>query len=131
MIYHPEEIEVFHDLVLVRRIETTKTPGGLILPYHPDKKESVIVKVVQVGKGVETMGSAGMAVTKPETVPRCAPGEFWIVARYIGTIITLNGKDHVLVKWNDMQARVTFSKEACKLLDDALEETPANERQTA
>lgn len=124
MIYQPEEIEVFHDLVLVRRVDTVQTPGGIILPYHPDKKESNVVKVVQVGKGIEG---------KPETVPRCAPGEYWLVARYIGTVITLNGKDHVLVKWFDMQARVTFDDEAHKLLDDALDEQPsrADERQTA
>lgn len=124
MIYQPKEIEVFHDLVMVRRVDTAKTPGGLILPYHPAKKESNLVKVVQVGLGI-----AG----KPETVPQCAPGEFWLIARYIGTIITLNGKDHVLVKWIDMQARVHFDDEAIGLLDEALDEQPsrADERQTS
>jgi hypothetical protein len=76
--------------------------------------------VVQVGTGV---------VGKPETVPRCSPGEFWLVARYIGTVITINGKDHVLVKWNDMQARVQFTDEARKLLDDTLEEEKAIQEQ--
>lgn len=113
MIYQPTEIQVYHDLVLVRRIDTVQTPGGLVLPYHPDKKESNIVKVVQVGCGIPN---------KPETVPQCSPGEYWLVARYIGTIITLNGQDHVLVKWNDMQAKVTFSEEAKKLLDDVLDQ---------
>lgn len=113
MIYQPREIEVFHDLCLVRRIDTTKTPGGLIIPYHPNKKESNLAKVVQVGSGV---------VGKPETVPQCSPGEFWLVARYIGTVITINGRDHTLVKWIDMQARITFDDEAIKLLDDALED---------
>lgn len=112
MIYHPQDIEVFHDLVLVRRVDTAKTPGGIVLPYHPDKKESNIAKVVKVGHGIPL---------KPETVPQCNPGEYWLVARYIGTIITLNGHDHVLVKWNDMQARITFTQEAMMLLDDALE----------
>ena len=124
MIYQPEDIQVFHDLVLVRRVDTVQTPAGLILPYHPDKKESNIAKVVSVGSGV---------VGKPETVPRCAPGEYWLVARYIGTVITLNSRDHVLVKWIDMQARVTFSEEAQRLLDDALEEkgSSVNERQAS
>jgi co-chaperonin GroES (HSP10) len=113
MIYQPEEIEVFHDLVLVRRIDTAKTPGGIWMPHHPDKKESNLAKVVKVGGGV---------IGKPETVPQCKPGEYWLVARYIGTVITLNGKDHILVKWNDMQARIRFSDEAIELLDDALED---------
>lgn len=123
MIYHPQEIEVFHDLVLVRRVDTVKTPAGIVLPYHPQKQESNIARVVQVGCGV---------TGKPETVPQCNPGEYWLVARYIGTVISLNGKDHVLVKWNDMQARVTFSKEAVDLLEDALDykETKTNDRET-
>lgn len=112
MIYNIEDAYVEHDFVLVRRVDTRKTPGGIHLPFHSDKQESNIAKVVAVGPGIPG---------KPETVPRCAPGEYWVVARYIGTIITINGRDHVLVKWYDMQVRLTFSEAALSLLDDCLE----------
>lgn len=111
MIYQPEKVEVYHDLVLVRRVDTQRTPGGIVVPHHPDKKESQIAKVVQVGPGIPN---------RPETKPQCSPGEYWIIARYIGTIIRIDDQDLTLVKWNDMQARLTFSGPALRLLDDSL-----------
>jgi co-chaperonin GroES (HSP10) len=109
MIY-PTRIEPHHDLVVVRRVDQTKTKGGIILPYHHDRKESHIAKIVEVGPGVEG---------RPETKPKCKVGEFWLIARFIGTVVPLNGADHTIVKWNDCQCKLHFDDETIKLLDDA------------
>lgn len=110
MIYKATKLEVFHDLVLVRRIDTTMSPGGLVL-IHRKENESNLAKIIEVGPGIEG---------KPETVPQCKVGEYWLIGRFIGTKIDLDNAEHVMVRWNDCQARVHFDDEALKLLDQAI-----------
>jgi co-chaperonin GroES (HSP10) len=111
MIYQAKKIKPTRDMVLVRRIDTGMTPGGIIIPFHPDKKESNLAKIVAVGPGVEG---------KPETKPLCKEGEYWLIARYIGVKFELDNATHILVKWADCQAKVEFEEEALKLLDESL-----------
>ena len=98
---------------LGQRIDATKTPQGLILPFHTDRKESNLAKIIKVGPGV-----AGR-----EDKPMCKEGEYWLIARYIGTVFDLNGKSVTMVKWADCQARVQFEKGAEELLEAAGEVT--------
>lgn len=111
MIYSAKKVEPYHDLVLVRRIDTAMTPSGLILPQVKDK-ESNLALIVSRGPGLPG---------KPETVPQCEPGEYWLISRFIGTKVDLDGKEHVIVTWRDCQAKVSFPEEALKLLDQSLE----------
>jgi hypothetical protein len=53
--------------------------------------------------------------------PQCEPGEYWLIARYIGTVFRLGNKNVTIVKWADCQARVEFEEGAEKLLDEALD----------
>lgn len=111
-IYSVKKVHVQHDLVLVQRIDLAKTPSGLIMPFTEDRKESNLARIVEVGPGIEG---------RPESKPKCKPGEYWLIARYIGTVFSLGNKSVTIVKWNDCQARVEFEDGAEKLLEDAAE----------
>lgn len=104
--------EPFHDLVVVRRVDQAKTPGGIILPYHHDRKESHIAKIVEVSENIPD----------GREKPKCQPGEYWLIARFIGTVVPINGKDHTIVKWNDCLCKLHFDDATLKLLDDAINE---------
>jgi co-chaperonin GroES (HSP10) len=110
MIYSASEVQPYHDMVLVRRIDTAITPSGLILPQVKDKESNLAV-IVAVGPGIPG---------KEETKPLCNPGEFWLISRFIGTKVDLDNKEHILVTWRDCQAKVIFPAEALKLLDQSL-----------
>lgn len=101
-VYNIKEMEIFHDLVLVQRIDISKSPGGIFMPYHPDRKESNLAVVIAVGKGIPD---------KPNLTPMVKPDDFVLVARYIGTVFDLDGKSVTMVKWADIQARVSFDHE--------------------
>jgi len=103
VIYQVKSIKPNHDLVLVKRLDTTKTPAGLTLP-EARQTESNLVKVVAVGPGLPG---------KPETQPKCTEGEYWLMARYIGTQIFMDNEEYVLVKWSDCLAKI-------ELLDESL-----------
>lgn len=113
-----EGLEPYHDLVVVRRVDYNKTPSGLVLPQPSKGNESHLAKIVSVGPGIDG---------RPETKPKCVPGEYFLIARFIGTIIPINGIDHTIVKWADCQARVTLSDATRRLLDESLEDTEITE----
>jgi co-chaperonin GroES (HSP10) len=98
MIYNVEKVVPYHDMVLVIRLDTKKTASGLVLPQQQDR-ESMIAKVVEVGPGVPGL---------EKTVPQCEPGECWIMSRFIGEKILIDGVEHNLVKWGDCLAKVYF-----------------------
>jgi len=108
MIYKAEKIEPFHDFVLVRRVDASKTPSGLILPEQQEQ-ESNLALIVEVGHGIPD---------RPK--PLCKPGEYWLLARFIGTKVVIDNVEYILVKWADCQAKVHFSEEAITLLKTAL-----------
>jgi co-chaperonin GroES (HSP10) len=112
MIYMAKRVEPNHDLVLVRRVDIKQTAGGIVIPEERNE-ESNLARIVAIGDGIPG---------KPETKPRCLPGEYWLVARFIGTVFAIDGVDHVMVKWADCQGRVIFSEEALQLLDEAMDE---------
>ena len=99
MIFRVKAVSPNHDLVLVRRIDPNKTPSGLSLALEKSH-ESNLVRIEAVGPGLDT---------KPETKPKCKVGEFWLVARYIGTVITMDSVDYVLVKWADCLAKIELA----------------------
>jgi co-chaperonin GroES (HSP10) len=109
-IYNVAKVHLHHDLVLVQRIDAAKTPSGLVIPYHPDRKESNLARIIEVGPGLPN---------KPELRPQCKIGEYWLIARYIGTVFSLGDKEVTIVKWADCQARVEFEPGAEKLLEEA------------
>jgi len=100
MIYSVMNVEPYHDMILVVRVDTKKTSSGLHLPEQKND-ESMIAKIVAVGPGVP-----GLEKTKPQ----CKRGEYWIMARFIGEKISIDGIEHNLVKWGDCLARVTFKE---------------------
>lgn len=118
MIHGIKKLDIEHDLVLVQRIDPEKTPAGLWMPHHEDRKESNLAKIISVGPGI-----AG----RPETVPKCKEGEYWLIARYIGTVFEMNGRTVTMVKWADCQARATFEEGAEKLLERITEPDKAGE----
>lgn len=110
MIYKAERVEPAHDMVLVRRIDVNVTPTGLVLPTVREQ-ESKLARIVEVGPGIPGM---------ERTVPGCKVGEYWIMARFIGEKIDVDGVEYNLVKWGDCLAKIHFSEGALKLLDESL-----------
>jgi len=84
-----------HDRVLVRRIEAaTKTAGGIIIPDTAQEKP-MQGEVVAVGKGKRLedgrLQPLGVKV-----------GDKVIYGKWSGTEVKLDGKDHVILKEEDL-----------------------------
>jgi chaperonin GroES len=84
-----------HDRVMIRRIDpTAKTTGGIIIPDTAQEKP-MQGKVVAVGKGKRLedgrLQPLGVKV-----------GDKVIYGKWSGTEVKLNGKDHVILKEEDL-----------------------------
>ena len=84
-----------HDRVLVRRVEAEeKTAGGIIIPDTAQEKP-MQGKVVAVGKGKRLedgrLQPLGVKV-----------GDKVIYGKWSGTEVKLDGKDHVILKEEDL-----------------------------
>jgi len=93
MLYNITNVRPLHDFVLVKRCEPIeRTPGGVFVVTNEEQNHAV---VVAVGPGRD--GVAG-------TEPKVRPGDLVLLARFIGMKIQINGEEHTLVKWYDIQA---------------------------
>ena len=84
-----------HDRVLIRRVDPeAKTTGGIIIPDTAQEKP-MQGKVVAVGKGKRLedgrLQPLGVKV-----------GDKVIYGKWSGTEVKLNGKDHVILKEEDL-----------------------------
>jgi len=98
-----DSIKPYHDLVLVRRIDLNASQ--LIITPESAKKESLVARIVTAGPGLR------------DNEPQCESGEYWLVARFIGTVFDIDGVPHTMVKWADCQAKINFTKEVKAELD--------------
>ena len=84
-----------HDRVLVRRVEAeAKTAGGIIIPDTAQEKP-MQGKVVAVGKGKRL--EDGRLLPLDVKV-----GDKVIYGKWSGTEVKLDGKDHVILKEEDL-----------------------------
>lgn len=96
MQYNVKSVTPLHDFILVKRMkQPNKTPGGIYLA--PTQEEQEFARVIAVGPGREGV---------PGTSPSVDQGDVIILARFIGTKVMMNGSEHLLVKWYDIQAIV-------------------------
>ena len=91
------KIRPLHDRILVKRIEgETKSSGGIIIPDTAKEKPQE-GKVVAVGKG--KVNDEGKLV--PLNVRK---GDRILFGKYSGTEIQLDGKEHLIVREDDVLA---------------------------
>ncbi len=89
------KIMPLHDRILVKRVgEEEKTKGGIIIPDSA-KEKPMQGKVIAVGKG--EVSKDGKLI--PLEVKR---GDKVLLAKYAGTEIKIEGKDHLIVHENDI-----------------------------
>jgi len=89
------KIMPLHDRILVKRVgEEEKTKGGIIIPDSA-KEKPMQGKVIAVGKG--EVSKDGKLI--PLEVKR---GDTVLLAKYAGTEIKIEGKDHLIVRENDI-----------------------------
>jgi chaperonin GroES len=94
------KIQPLHDRVLVKRIEEEeKTKGGIIIP-DTAKEKPVEGLIVAVGSG-KTEGEGNKKV--PLEVKE---GDRVLFSKYSGNEITIDGKEHLIMKEEDIIAIV-------------------------
>ena len=88
-----------HDRVLVKRLEAEETTkGGIIIPDTAKEKPQE-AKVIEVGKGRVT--EDGKVV--PLEVKK---GDKVLIGKYGGTEVTIEGEEHVIVKEEEILAKI-------------------------
>jgi chaperonin GroES len=87
-------VRPLHDRLLVRRVEEeTKSKGGIIIPDTAKEKPQEGV-VIAVGGGRQEPG---------KTIPvDIKPGDRILFGKYAGTEIKLDGKDHLILREDDI-----------------------------
>ena len=91
------KIEPMHDRILISRTETQeKSPGGIIIPENAKEKPQEGT-VVAVGPGKIENGTR-----VPMTVEE---GDRVLFGKYAGTEVSLNGKEYILVRSDEIFAR--------------------------
>lgn len=91
------KVRPLHDRLLIRRIdEDAKTPGGLIIP-DTAREKPMRGKVIAAGRGrVREDGKlTKLGVEKGDKV---------LFGRYAGTEIELDGKEHLIIREDDVLA---------------------------
>jgi chaperonin GroES len=84
-----------HDRILVLRVESDeKTAGGIIIPDTAKEKP-------QEGK-IIAMGPGKRDTDGNRVPPDVSAGDRILFARYAGTEIRLDGKEHLIIKENDV-----------------------------
>jgi len=92
-------IRPLDDRVVVEPLEAEeKTQGGIVLPDSAKEKPTK-GKVVAVGDGklLDNGKRAGLLVKKGDQV---------LYGKYAGTEITIGGKDYLILKENDILAKI-------------------------
>jgi chaperonin GroES len=90
-------IRPLHDHILAKRVaEATHTSGGLFIPDNAKEKPLEAV-VVAVGSG-KLLANGTL---QPIDVKS---GDKILVAKYAGSEVTLVGKDHIIVREDDVLA---------------------------
>lgn len=101
MIYNIKELFPLHDYVIIKRVETNKTPGGVIVPHT--EEEPNLAKVMALGPGKPGIPGCDIAADGYLKV-----GDYVLVAKFIGTIARLDNQDCVMIKYYDVQCKVLF-----------------------
>ena len=93
-------IQPLHDRVIVKRVEEEeKTKGGIIIPDTAKEKPQEGI-VVAVGSGrIESEGGKKI----PLEVKK---GDRILFSKYAGSEITLEGVEHLIMKEDDIIARI-------------------------
>jgi chaperonin GroES len=87
------KISPLHDRVVVKRIQETKSPGGIVIPDSAAEKPSQ-AEVVAVGPG---KWDAGKVIPLSVKV-----GQKVLFGKYAGTEVKLNGSDYVVMREDDI-----------------------------
>ncbi len=89
-----------HDRVLVKRLEAEETTkGGIIIPDTAKEKPQE-AEVIAVGKG--RVSEDGKVV--PLDVKK---GDKVLIGKYSGTEVTIEGEEHVILKEDEILAKIT------------------------
>jgi chaperonin GroES len=93
------KVRPLHDRVIVERVkEEEKTKGGIIIP-DTAKEKPIEGKVVAVG--------AGKVLDDGRRVPlQVKAGDRILFGKYAGTDIKIEGKDHLIMREDDIIAIV-------------------------
>jgi chaperonin GroES len=90
-------IRPLHDRILARRVaQDDKTSGGLFIPATA-KEKSLEVLVISVGSGKRLANGS----IQP---PSVKAGDKILIAKYTETEVNLIGKDHIVVREDDVLA---------------------------
>jgi chaperonin GroES len=93
------KVRPLHDRVIVERVkEEEKTKGGIIIP-DTAKEKPVEGKIIAVG--------AGKVLEDGKRVPlQVKAGDRVLFGKYAGTEIKIEGKDHLIMREDDIIAIV-------------------------
>lgn len=93
-------IQPLYDRVLATRVaEGDKTTGGLYIPATA-KEKPLEALVVSVG--------SGKVLDNGQTLPlRVKPGDRVLIGKYSGSDVKLDGKDHIILREDDILAIIT------------------------
>ena len=89
-----------HDRVLVKRLEAEDTTkGGIIIPDTAKEKPQE-AKVIAVGQG--RVGEDGKVI--PLEVKK---GDKVLIGKFSGTEVTIEGEEHVILREEEILAKIT------------------------
>ena len=87
-------VRPLYDRILIRRLESETTRGGLVIP-DTAREKPLEGEVVAVGSGKR---SEDGKVLKPSL----RPGQRVLVGKYAGTEVRIDGAEHVMVREDDV-----------------------------
>lgn len=95
------KVDCLHDFILVRMLDATqkKTPGGIIIPDSAEAQP--VAQVVSMGPGLNNTPQG-----KPSDTLK--PGDLIALSKYTGNKLLLDNKVHMLIKYYDVQCKLTF-----------------------
>jgi chaperonin GroES len=89
-----------HDRVLLKRVEEQEVKkGGIIIPDTAKEKPQEAL-VIEVGKG--RVNDKGVVI--PMDVKK---GDKVLIGKYSGTEVTIDGVEHIIVKEEEILAKIT------------------------
>jgi chaperonin GroES len=90
-------IRPLHDRILAQRLaEQAKTSGGLFIPDNA-KEKPLEALVISVGSGKRLDSGAIQALT-------VKAGDKILIGKYSGSDVKLDGKDHIILREDDVLA---------------------------
>ncbi len=91
------KIRPLHDRILAQRIaEEDKTAGGLFIP-DTAKEKPLEARVIAVGSGK-------ILETGKTLAPTVKAGDQVLIGKYSGSEVTLDGKDYIILREDDVLA---------------------------